>query len=165
MPFPPYAYVPGHWPHPTRDPQGHSYGRPEIVAQPLSDNPDTWPHNEVFVHALDLFDHGYYWEAHEGLEALWIAAGRQGPIADLLSALIKLAAAAIKVRQGKPDSAAKLTMQAGERLDDVRPGLCADAAARLTRAWEDFELRHDCAQPDSMRVVVVHAGSLAALVR
>ncbi len=116
MPFPPYAYVPGHWPHPTRDPQGHSYGRPEITGRPLDDDPTTWGDNEVFVRALELFDHGYYWEAHEGLEALWIAAGREGPIADLLSALIKLAAAAIKLRQQKPDSAAKLFAQASERL-------------------------------------------------
>ncbi|MBI1348759.1 DUF309 domain-containing protein [bacterium] len=51
-------------------------------------------------HAIDLFNHGYYWEAHEAWEALWVAVGRSGPVADLLKGLIKLAAAGVKLRAG-----------------------------------------------------------------
>jgi predicted metal-dependent hydrolase len=51
---------------------------------------------------LDLFNHGYYWEAHEEWEGLWHACGRRGTTADFLKGLIKLAAAGVKVREGQP---------------------------------------------------------------
>jgi predicted metal-dependent hydrolase len=51
---------------------------------------------------LDLFNHGYYWEAHEVWESLWHACGRSGQTADFLKGLIKLAAAGVKHREGVP---------------------------------------------------------------
>ncbi|HWC89822.1 MAG TPA: DUF309 domain-containing protein, partial [Pirellulales bacterium] len=50
---------------------------------------------------LDLFNHGYYWEAHETWEAIWHASGRTGPISDFIKGLIKLAAAGVKAREGR----------------------------------------------------------------
>jgi predicted metal-dependent hydrolase len=50
---------------------------------------------------VELFNAGYYWEAHEVWEAVWHACGRHGPTADVLKALIKLAAAGVKVREGQ----------------------------------------------------------------
>jgi predicted metal-dependent hydrolase len=47
----------------------------------------------------ELFNAGYYWEAHEVWEELWHACGRRGTTADILRALIKLAAAGVKVRE------------------------------------------------------------------
>jgi len=52
------------------------------------------------LRGLDLFNHGDYWEAHEAWEAVWHVAGRQGPTAELLKGLIKLAAAGVKTRAG-----------------------------------------------------------------
>jgi len=46
-----------------------------------------------------LFNAGYYWEAHEAWEGVWIAAGRKGLLADYVKGLIKLAAAGVKVRE------------------------------------------------------------------
>ncbi|HEX5103310.1 MAG TPA: DUF309 domain-containing protein, partial [Pirellulaceae bacterium] len=90
--LPPYGYVPGQGlPHPTSDKRGHSFGRHEPPAMPLADA--TWRQNETWLYAVDLFNQGYYWEAHEAWEALWHACGRKGPTADLLKGLIKLAAA------------------------------------------------------------------------
>jgi predicted metal-dependent hydrolase len=51
---------------------------------------------------MDLFNHGYYWEAHEVWEGLWHACGRRGEAADFLKGLIHLAAAGVKVREGVP---------------------------------------------------------------
>ena len=51
---------------------------------------------------IELFNAGYYWEAHEAWESLWHAHGRRGPTAEILQALIKLAAAGVKVREGRP---------------------------------------------------------------
>jgi len=100
-PLPPYAFVAPHRPHPTKDPQGHSYGRDEAPEAPL--DPARWRESKAFLRGFDLFNRGFYWEAHEAWEGLWHAAGREGPVALLLKGLIKLAAAGVKVRQRMPD--------------------------------------------------------------
>ena len=115
MRFPPYTYVPGHWPHPSRDPAGHSFGREAEAVLPL--DAEAWQHNETWLEGIELFDRGYYWEAHEAWEALWVAAGRTGAVADLLNGLIKLAAAGVKIRQGLGPQAARLGALASERFD------------------------------------------------
>jgi len=97
-PLPAYAYVPGRHPHPTRDPAGHSHGAP--AARPDAPAPESWHANRTYLYGIDLFNHGYYWEAHEAWEALWHACGRRGTAAELLKGLIALAAAGFKLREG-----------------------------------------------------------------
>jgi hypothetical protein len=87
-------------PHPTSDPRGHSFGKHEPAVRPLDEA--TWRQNETWLFAIDLFNQGYYWEAHEAWESLWHACGRKGPTADLLKGLIKLAAAGVKAREARP---------------------------------------------------------------
>ena len=94
--FPPYAYLPGREPHPTRDPTGHSYHvEPIPVAAEASFRSDS------FLWGLDLFNHGYYWEAHEAWESLWRVAERGSSLRMLFKALILLSAAGVKIREGK----------------------------------------------------------------
>ena len=64
--FPSYAYLPGRQPHPVRDPAGHSY---QSEAMPLAAGVSL--NSNIFLWGLDLFNHGYYWEAHEAWEGLW----------------------------------------------------------------------------------------------
>ena len=96
QPFPPYAYVPGHTPHPTHDRGGHSYGAEFQIPEPP--NPEDWRACREYLYGIDLFNHSYYWEAHEVWEGLWVACGRRGPTATYLQALISLAAAGLKAR-------------------------------------------------------------------
>jgi uncharacterized protein len=98
-PLPPYSYVSGLNPHPTSDPRGHSFGVHDPPAEPLDES--SFLRNATYLHAIDLFNHGFYWEAHEAWEALWHAAGRHGGTADFLKGLIKLAAAGVKAREGR----------------------------------------------------------------
>ena len=101
QPLPPYTYVPGgDWPHPTRSPEGHSWGSPHEDVDPILAN--RWQASPAYLRGVALFNAGYYWEAHESWEALWHAHGRRGSTAELLQALIKLAAAGVKVREGRP---------------------------------------------------------------
>jgi hypothetical protein len=93
-PFPPYSYVPGYFPHPNSHPAGHSYRAAQEEFEPL--DPDTWSQNHWYLVGIDLFNHGYYWEAHEVWEGLWKAIGRTGTTATFLKGLIKLAAAGVK---------------------------------------------------------------------
>jgi uncharacterized protein len=117
--LPPYSYVPGGpWPHPRSSPTGHSYGRKEPPARPIE--ADRWASSEVYLRGVSLFNAGYYWEAHEGWESLWHAHERHGPIADILKALIKLAAAGVKVREGHHHGVVVHARRAQKLFEDVR---------------------------------------------
>ena len=99
-PLPPYSYVPGGpWPHPISSPQGHSFGHSGLESRPA--RRDQGASSPQFLRGVALFNAGYYWEAHEVWEGLWHAYGRRGVLADVIKALIKLAAAGVKVREGQ----------------------------------------------------------------
>jgi hypothetical protein len=116
--LPPYSYVPGRSPHPASDERGSSFGHHEPPASALDES--SWRNNETWLFALDLFNHGYFWEAHEAWESLWHAAGRRGPTADFLKGLIKLAAAGVKAREGRPNGVRLHAARAGELLSPNR---------------------------------------------
>lgn len=97
-PMPAYSYVPSKFPHPIRDPQGHCFG--EAAEELAKLEPEQWRECRPYLRGIDLFNHGFYWEAHESWEAVWNAAGRQGTVADFIKGLIKLAAACVKAREG-----------------------------------------------------------------
>ena len=110
-PFPPYSYVPGMHPHPHRDPSGHSYGA-EVADVKFDER--NWQDCEAYLFAIDLFNHGYYWEAHESWESVWIAVGRRGATAAFIKGLIKLAAAGVKRLEGNPAGAERHVRRAAE---------------------------------------------------
>jgi len=112
--FPPYAYVPGQRPHPR-----HLHGNVEDPP-PAPLDPEAWRDSLPYLRGIELFEHGYYWEAHEAWESLWIAAGREGPVAELLRGLILLAAAGVKIRQGRGTGAAKLGARARQCFERVQ---------------------------------------------
>lgn len=101
QPLPPYTHVPGRTPHPVSDPAGHSFGR--AVLRPESFNSTDWRSSREYRRGIELFNHGFYWEAHEEWEALWHAAGRAGPTADFLKGLIQLAVCGVKHYQQMPE--------------------------------------------------------------
>jgi hypothetical protein len=116
-PLPPYSYVPGFTPHPVSDPSGHMFGQaPEPPAPPAADE---WQASEAYRYGIDLFNHGYYWEAHEAWESLWHAAGRKGTVATWLKALIKLAAAVVKAREGNAAGVLRHARRSLELLEKV----------------------------------------------
>jgi hypothetical protein len=136
--FPPYRHIPGSTPHPTRDPDGHSFGD---TAGRLPDlNHADWRGCESFLYGIDLFNAGYWWEAHEVLEGLWHAAGIGTPAAHVLQAIIQCAAAHLKTATGRTTGARRLFEQAHKHvlwrkdrqlgLDLV--GMLADTGAYVT---------------------------------
>jgi hypothetical protein len=143
MKFPPYSYVTGRFPHPTRDPAGHSHAHRPVKPPPIV--AAQWSASRDYLWGCDLFNYGYYWEAHEVWEGLWHAGGRGGATADFLKGLIKLAAAGVKVRENRTMGvrrhaarAIELFTRVRERISDARYlGLNIDwlieAAGRLER--------------------------------
>jgi hypothetical protein len=136
-PLPPYSYVPGHeLPHPVNDPQGHLYAQasqthtPLVTTSQLStlpSDPSSRRHalaaivaeNPQWLYALDLFNSGFYWEAHEAWETFWNALGRTTPEAQFVQGLIHLAAACVKIREGKPIGVSRHTKRARELLGEL----------------------------------------------
>jgi hypothetical protein len=117
-PLPPYSYVPGHAPHPVSDLRGHMHGHVAEPAPPL--DPNDWRASPAYLDGVDLFNHGFYWEAHETWESLWHAAGRGGPTGAWLKGLIKLAAAGVKAREGNPIGVERHARRSLELVGDLR---------------------------------------------
>jgi hypothetical protein len=116
-PFPPYAFLPGRDPHPTRDPAGHSHGVEE--ARPPFLPADRWRENEPYLFGVDLYNHGYLWEAHEAWEGLWHASKRDPPQALFLQGLIQCAAAWLKIAMEQPAGLARLSALGLAKLAEV----------------------------------------------
>lgn len=116
--FPDYRFVPGRTPHPTRDPDGHSYhATPESLP---SFEADRWSDCELYLFGIDLFNHEYWWEAHEALEAVWIAAGRHSQTGQFVQGLIQIAVALLKAHQGFTDVAIRMASEGIDRMKPVR---------------------------------------------
>jgi predicted metal-dependent hydrolase len=116
-PLPDYAFVPGRFPHPVSDPQGHSYNRAhEAIVPP---QPQEWLDCTAYLYGIDLFNQGYYWEAHETWEDIWHACGRTGEMADFMKGLIQLAVAGVKVREGIPKGVRRHAERAAELFEQI----------------------------------------------
>ncbi len=106
-PFPTDTYIPGQTARPT-DAQ-------LAIDAPLVPLPEeNWRLCPHYLWGVDLYNHGYHWEAHEAWETLWHAAGRRGPIADFLKGLIKLAASRVKLAEGNAAGAERHLLRAKE---------------------------------------------------
>jgi uncharacterized protein len=115
-PFPAYAFLPGRDPHPIRHPDGHSFGEADPPPPPA---PGQWRDNEQYLYGVDLYNHGYLWEAHEAWEALWHPAKADPILADFLQGLIQVTAASLKIPMGQPRGLAKLAEFGTTRLERV----------------------------------------------
>jgi len=140
--LPAYSYVTGHHPHPLRDPKGHGCPGPDEPKKPPTQS--DWQTCTMYLWGIDLFNAGFYWESHEAWEAVWHAAGRKGPTADFLKALIKLAAAGVKARENRPIGIERHSRRAVELLDLVASEFGSDrylglSIAELRRAAGEFE--------------------------
>jgi hypothetical protein len=132
--LPPYSYVPGLFPHPISDPRGHMFGQRLSPAVLPADA--EWRRATEYLAGLDLFNHGYYWEAHEAWEAVWQAVGRSGERGEFLKGLIKLAAAGVKAREGNASGIARHALRSAELFACVAESRGGDDRyGGLSLAW------------------------------
>lgn len=116
--FPPYAFHPGEHPHPTRDPKGHSYS-PDPEPDAAYFDASEWERNEDYLFGVDLYNHGFLWEAHEAWEGLWHQAKHDELQREMLQGLIQCTAASLKVTMGQPRGVARLSEIGTGRLEHV----------------------------------------------
>jgi hypothetical protein len=120
LPFPAYSFVPGQSPHPRWDPAGHSYQPP---GTPEPEVPSTsaaaWRTSDAYLFGCDLYNHGYWWEAHESWEGLWQPTDRSSPQGRFLKGLIQVAACHLVCHMGKHAAAATLLRRVDANLQVV----------------------------------------------
>ena len=134
--FPPYRFVAGVHPHPTRDPAGHSRGKEDAAVHVAAER---WQEDRAYLEGIDLFHAGFLWEAHEKWEGIW-KASPDATQREFLQGLIQLAASMIKSQAGNAKGARGLLERAEARLAragdrymglDVRTLLAGIAEPRL----------------------------------
>jgi len=124
--------------------------RRQTIAATLAADP-------LWLYALDLFKGGFYWEAHEAWEGFWHALGRTTPEARCVQGLIHLAAAAVKIREGKPAGVTRHTQRARELLGGSR-------AAPVGGALAGGSGGHDESPDDAAATLGLAPDTLAAVV-
>lgn len=110
---PPYAYVPG------RN-QRHADDLFEAIKDgaqnvSLADIAET----EAWRFGLAFLREGYFWEAHEVLEPLWVACPPNSAERLLLQGIIQLANAGLKGVMDKPGAANRLFDQSKHLIDEA----------------------------------------------
>jgi len=127
---------------------------------------ENWAACAPYLRGVDLWNHGYYWEAHEEWESLWHAAGRSGFAADFFKGLIQLAVAGVKVRENRAESVVRHARRAVDLFKssqangnmDVYFGLSLTELARL--AAEIANEPPENATPDRDKVRIVFSRPL-----
>ena len=104
----------------TADPKGHSY-RPEEDVPPtcVSVSGEHWHTSHDYLYGCDLYNHGYWWEAHEAWEAWWQLIDKSGPEGQFLQGLIQAAACALKAEAGNATGVRRLLARSESRLRRV----------------------------------------------
>ncbi|GAA6160012.1 hypothetical protein NBRC116589_21860 [Ruegeria sp. HU-ET01832] len=100
--WPPHAYVPGQT---ARHPEGLfdplKTGLSDVAPSDLVDT-------SAWTSGLAFLNEGYFWEAHEVLEAVWLACPPNSPERLMVQAVIQYANACLKGRMGQPRAMARL---------------------------------------------------------
>ena len=107
-------YVPGL----TIRPEEGRYDAIRDSAQPGM-APEALAQCDAFRTGLQFLQTGWFWEAHEVLEPVWMACPPNSRERALCRALIQLANARLKARMGKPQAAARLRAEVTVILDGL----------------------------------------------
>ncbi len=115
LPLPGRKYIPGLGIHPEKHPQGSQV--PDLSLDEVSFTDNSWKRSRRYLYGIDLFNAGYWWEAHEVLEELWIQCGRTTQVARFLQGIIQVSAALLKFSISNPRGAKRLKSRALEKLE------------------------------------------------
>ncbi len=117
LPLPPYRFVPGTGqPHPMRN-GGYMSKMPWVFEAVRP--PKRWYEQQSYLYGVDLFNHAYWWEAHEAWEEVWHLT--RDPIQhEFFHGLIQLAAGLLKWQIGRTRGVRILSVKTITRMKVVR---------------------------------------------
>jgi len=112
--LPDYAHLPG-------ANARHEEGFLDHVIETI---PDSVSETNIQGHAawnytLSLIEHGYFWEAHEVLEAMWMRAPMNSREKSFFKLMIQIVNAELKVKLMRNNAVKRLCEQAEESLEQV----------------------------------------------
>jgi hypothetical protein len=128
-------YLPGRSQHPSRDPRGQEIVRRE---ESRSFDPSKWETCDEYLYGIDLFNHRYWWEAHEVFEEFWRAAGRDTLLGYFFQGLIQVAAALVKDAVGSRAAARSLARSGCAKLRKTPGIVLGVAGTELASSVEAF---------------------------
>jgi hypothetical protein len=80
-----------------------------------------WREVPAFLYGIELYAHGYFWEAHEVWEPVWLATAPSSRERHLMAGLIQLANACLKLEMRRPRAAVRLLQASADELAECRP--------------------------------------------
>lgn len=115
---PPHAYVPGRTP---RHPDGLFDAIRDTAFARMSEA--ALAECDALAAGLTYLDEGFFWEAHEVLEPVWMACPPNSAARLAVQALIQIANARLKLRMERPGAAARiLSLAEGHLAEAQRAG-------------------------------------------
>ena len=99
MPLPPHRHLPGR----NARPNASFFGAIK-AATPAATTSRTGADNQAWRYGIRLFNTGFYWEAHEVLEPVWLNAAPNSRERHLVQAVIHLANGMLKEAMGSPNA-------------------------------------------------------------
>lgn len=133
IPFPPHAYVPGQ--NARHDAQFfqalHASVTPGMTPDQLMQT-RAWAVGQIYL------DQGYFWEAHEVLETVWLQTKPNSVERHFVQAMIQLANAALKERMNRPKAVRALC----DRVD-THLRACRHSTARIMNVSPDAIARRN----------------------
>lgn len=155
--FPRHAYVPGISPR-----HDETLFEPVKEMAPAPTRSEEAGRNMAWRHGLDLFAAGYFWEAHEVLEAVWMNAAPNSREKHVVQGVIQLANAALKARMGRARAAERLARIADELFrrvpgDAVVMGLSVATLRRAAERAPNAEWRRQAEALEGARVMQYNA--------
>lgn len=112
--IPPHAYIPGRTPR-------HPEDLFDVVKATARSGmtPEDLAASRAWQTGLAYYRAGYHWEAHEVLEAVWLATGPNSVERRMVQAVIQLANAALKKRMGRKNAMRRLCEIASAHLSEI----------------------------------------------
>lgn len=155
-PLPATAFVPGRDPRPEE-------GLFISVADraPARTDPAAWRANEAWLYGFRLYGGGFFWEAHEVWEPVWMGAAPNSAERHLVQGLIQLANACLKLRMERKRAALRLVRDAGLRLAEAGSApLMGVAPGTVLAAACGYALRIEAWQGDGLAQLLPHRPQL-----
>ena len=118
--LPDAPYRPGRTPRPPAD-QFDAL----IAALPVDETPLALARSAAFRAGFTAFEAGYFWEAHELWEPIWMRLAPQSPERHLLQGLIQLANARLKAAMNQERAARRILARAQAAIDAAYLGRAA----------------------------------------
>lgn len=117
FPLPSCRHVPGSGSEPDRAPLEQVK-----ATTPPTVTDTTWNEVPAYLYGIQLYANGYFWEAHEVWEPVWLATTPNSRERHLMAALIQLTNACLKLVMQLPNAASRLLQETADRLIDCGCG-------------------------------------------